>query len=68
MREVVAIAQSTADARRVTPNHLGEVAPGIVPLRRSTVWVLGLLLVPAVDGGAGELDPLVVTIRARAYA
>jgi hypothetical protein len=27
---------------------------------RVIVWVLGLLLVPAVGGGAGELDPSIV--------
>lgn len=49
----------TTNSRRVAPHHLGEVAPGIVKVG-VVVRVLALLLVPAVRGGARELDPGVV--------
>jgi hypothetical protein len=61
---VIAVAERTSDAGAVAPHHLGEVAPrGIV------VWVvvrvLGLLLVPTVSSGPGELYPFVVTLGRR---
>lgn len=55
----VAVSKSTADASSVAPHHLREVAPGVVVVRL-VVRVLGLLLVPAVRGSAGELDPVIV--------
>lgn len=55
----VARSYGTANASRVTPHHLREVAPGIVVVR-VIVRVLGLLFMPAMGGGASELDPLVV--------
>jgi len=55
------VADRAADARRVAPHHLGEVAPGRVVVG-AVVRVLGLLLVPAVGGGASELDPGLVAI------
>jgi hypothetical protein len=56
---VLALPQRAADGSRVAPHHLREVAPrslegGVV------VRVLDLLFVPAVGGGACELDPVVV--------
>jgi hypothetical protein len=52
---------SAANAARVAPHHLGEVAP-LVFIVRVVVRVYGLLLVPAVGGGARELDPSVVVL------
>jgi hypothetical protein len=52
-----AMSHRTANGATVAPNHLRKVAPSIF-----VVWVvvrvLGLLLVPAVRRGAGELDPI----------
>jgi hypothetical protein len=56
---VIAVTDRTSDAGRVAPYHLGEVAPSILEVG-VVVGVLGLLLVPAVGGGAGELDPGIV--------
>jgi hypothetical protein len=53
------VSDRTSDAAGVAPHHLGEVAPGGLKVR-VVVRVLGLLLVPAMGGGAGELDPGVV--------
>jgi len=56
-----AVSQCAADARRVAPHHLREVAPRVV-----VVWVvvrvLGLLLVPAMDSSAGKLYPSLVAV------
>jgi hypothetical protein len=59
---VVAMTDSATEASRVTPHHLREVTPGIVEMR-VVVWVLGLFLVPAVGGGAGELNPRIIVER-----
>jgi hypothetical protein len=56
---------SAANAARVAPHHLGEVAP-LVFIVRVVVRVYGLFLVPAVGGGARELDPPVVVLGCRA--
>jgi hypothetical protein len=58
------VSHSAADAGAVAPHHLGEVTPRRIVVR-VVVRVLGLLLVPAVGGGAGELDPSVVVIGRR---
>ena len=55
----VAVADSTADARGVAPHHLREVTPGVIVVR-VVIRVLHLLFVPAMNGGTGELDPLIV--------
>lgn len=60
----VAIANSAANTGSVAPHHLREVAPCVVVVR-VVVWVLGLLLVPAVGGGASELYPVFVLARSR---
>lgn len=60
-----AVTDSAANAGGVAPHHLGEVAPGVFEVG-VVVGVLGLLLVPAVGGGAGELDPVVVAAGSRA--
>jgi hypothetical protein len=52
---------SAANAARVAPHHLGEMAP-LIFIMRVIVRVYGLLLVPAVGGGARELDPPVVVL------
>lgn len=59
---IAAVAKSTADAGRVAPHHLGEVAPCSIVVR-VVVRVLGLLLMPAVGGRVGKLEPLVITAR-----
>jgi hypothetical protein len=56
---VGAVADGATDAGRVAPDHLGEVAPGVFVVG-VVVRVLGFLLVPAVGGSAGELDPIFV--------
>lgn len=59
---VIAMCQSATNARSIAPNHLGEVSR-TGRIDRVVIRVLGLLLVPAVGGGAGELDPLGVVTR-----
>lgn len=59
---VCAMSDGAANRRRVAPDHLGEVAPLVVKVR-VVVGVDTLFLVPAVGGGAGELDPGVVGSR-----
>lgn len=56
---VAAVADRAANSGRVAPDHLREVAPGRLEVR-IVVRVLGLLLVPAVGGGASEFDPRVI--------
>jgi hypothetical protein len=56
---VSTVPKRTTNARRIAPHHLREVAPRIV-IVRVVVRVLGLLLVPAMGGGARELDPRIV--------
>ena len=59
---VRAMSDGTANRRRIAPDDLGEVTPLVVKVR-VVVGVDALLLVPAVGGGAGELDPGVVGSR-----
>jgi hypothetical protein len=58
------MSKRAADAGAVAPHHLGEVTPCRIVVR-VIVRVLGLLLVPAMGGGAGELNPSVVAIGRR---
>lgn len=58
----IAVSERTADARGVTPHHLSEVAPGIFIVRLS-IWILLLLLMPAVGSGTSKLDPVIVIGR-----
>jgi hypothetical protein len=59
------VTNSTADARRVAPHHLREVAPRVVVVR-VVVRVLCLLLMPAVRRSARKLDPVFVLVRSGA--
>jgi hypothetical protein len=61
---VIAMTDSATEASRVTPHHLREVTPGIVEMG-VVIWILGLFLVPAVGGGAGELNPRIIVERGR---
>ena len=54
----IAVSECTANARCVSPHHLGEMAPGVVVVRLS-IRVLLLLLMPAMGGGASKLDPVI---------
>lgn len=60
----VAVSNSAADAGSVAPDHLREMAPGVV-IVRMIVRVLGLLLMPTVGSSASELDPVFVLGRRR---
>lgn len=51
------MSESTADARRVAPNHLSEVTPSSIE-GGIVVGVLGFFFVPAVSGSPSKLDPL----------
>lgn len=62
----VAVSESTANAGGVAPDHLRKVAPGSFEVRVA-VGILGLLLVPAVRSGTGELDPGLVVGRWRRH-
>jgi hypothetical protein len=53
------VPKRTPNARRIAPHHLREVAPRVV-IVRVVVRILGLLLVPAMGGGARKLDPRIV--------
>jgi hypothetical protein len=58
---VGAVTDRAADAGRVAPHHLREVAPRVVVVR-VVVRVLCLLLVPAVRRRARKLDPVFVLV------
>jgi hypothetical protein len=61
---VGAVSHSTTNLRAIAPDQLGEVAPSVL-VARLVVWVLGLLLMPAVNDSASELQPLIVVGRGR---
>jgi hypothetical protein len=61
---VGAVSHSTTNLRAIAPDQLGEVAPGIL-IARLVIWILSLLLMPAVDDSASELQPLIVVGRGR---
>jgi hypothetical protein len=54
--KVITLAHGTAQARAIPPHHLREVSKGLAVLG-AAIWILGLFFVPAVDGGARELEP-----------
>jgi hypothetical protein len=59
---VGAVSHSTTNLGTIAPDKLGEVAPGVL-VARLVVRVLSLLLMPAVDDSASELQPLIIVGR-----
>jgi hypothetical protein len=54
--KVITLAHGTTQPRAISPHHLRKVAKRLVVLG-AAVRILCLLFVPAVDGGAREVEP-----------